>query len=261
MSLAISPVASQYLRRMTDYQSSSELRPQIQNYDLAMENPRGEKYSLNLSLFERLISPPGNGIRLPSARLETQRRMHPSIAKIVRQTLYPQLEDHSSVYKYPEISGMRRRLYWLDHRVKESGGDPSQPNEISYSNDYEVEMTAALASHLVRQGTFGSQSLAIITPYLLQLRKIRNRLSSAFEVVVGDVDIEDMRRGGLDEPELRSTTQEVVAQKTTLLKAVRVATVGRLMSKSKSGMPCLTMTCRQLSGRGSRLHNRVPGAK
>lgn len=48
--------------------------------------------------------------------LETQRRMHPSIAQLVRETLYPSLEDAQSVLEYPEIDGMRKRLFWLDHR-------------------------------------------------------------------------------------------------------------------------------------------------
>ena len=189
-----------------------------------MENPNGVKYSLNVSLFERLVRPVGPGLRIPYSTLETQRRMHPSIAELVRQTLYPRLEDHLKVAEYPEVSGMRRRLYWLDHREKEAGSKTT-----SHSNDYEVEMAAALVSHLVRQGTYKSQEIAILTPYLLQLRKLRNRLASAFEIVVGDRDLDDMAKEGLEEPPPEIATQRSVAQKTTLLKALRVATVGKFV--------------------------------
>lgn len=34
-----------------------QLQPQIQNYDLQSTNPRGEWYSLDLSMFERLVKP------------------------------------------------------------------------------------------------------------------------------------------------------------------------------------------------------------
>ena len=190
-----------------------------------MENPTGKKYSLNVSLFERLVRPAEPGLRVPYSTLEIQRRMHPSIAELVRQTLYPKLKDHPSVAIYPEVSGMRRCLFWLDHREKES-----ESNSSSHSNEYEVEMTSALVSHLVRQGTYKSQEIAILTPYLLQLHKFRRRLASAFEIVVGDRDLDDMEKEGLDEPIPEVSTKRTVVQKTTLLKAIRVATVGKLVA-------------------------------
>jgi superfamily I DNA and/or RNA helicase len=151
--------------------------------------------------------------------------MHPSIADLVRQTLYPKLKDHISVKEFPQVSGIRRRLFWLDHQEKESGADAAQPNQVSHWNSYEVEMVAALVSHLIRQGTYKSQEIAVITPYLLQLRKIRKRLSSTFEIVIGDRDLEDMEKEGLDESETDLTVNST-ARKVTLLNALRVATVG-----------------------------------
>jgi hypothetical protein len=47
--------------------------------------------------------------------LKTQRRMHPSISELVRVPLYLDLQDHPSVLEYPEVDGMRDRLYWLDY--------------------------------------------------------------------------------------------------------------------------------------------------
>lgn len=98
-----------------------QLRPQIHNHELSRENPLGgEKYSLDVSLFERLVdSESAMGSNLPFCTLETQRRMHPSIAQLVRDTLYPRLSDDPSVADYPDVVGTRRRLFWLDHRIPE----------------------------------------------------------------------------------------------------------------------------------------------
>ena len=64
-----------------------QLRPTTQNYDLQHENSEGEKYSLDVSLFERLIDPPEWGATVPHTTLEVQRRMDPSIAQLIRKTL------------------------------------------------------------------------------------------------------------------------------------------------------------------------------
>jgi len=156
--------------------------------------------------------------------------MHPSVSELVRRTLYPKLQDHPSVSHYPEVAGMRQRLYWLDHREKESVLGDSQLTQVSKSNDYEVEMVAALVSHLIRQGTYNNRGIAVITPYLLQLRKIRKRLSSAFEIVISDRDLEDIAKQGIDE-----TDEELLAmptaRKATLLKALRIATIGKLIER------------------------------
>ncbi|KAF7957199.1 hypothetical protein EAE96_002790 [Botrytis aclada] len=201
-----------------------QLRPQINNYELQHDNPRGKRYSLDISLFERLVRPQKGNVQVPLSTLKTQRRMHPSISELVRVPLYPDLQDHSSVSEYPQVDGMRDRLYWLDHKEKE---DPRPANAVSLSrtNIFEVDMIAALVSHLVRQGTYGSEDIAVITPYLGQLQKIKKRLSNSFEIVVGDRDQEELEVQGLqDDPEI-STDGQVQVQKTTLLNALRLATV------------------------------------
>ena len=63
---------------------------------------------------------------------------------------------------------------------------------LSITNTFEVDMIAALVSHLVRQGTYGSEDIAVITPYLGQLQKIKKRLANSFEIVVGDRDQEEL---------------------------------------------------------------------
>ena len=85
-----------------------QLRPQINNFELQHDNPRGKKYSLDISLFERLVKPQAGTFQVPLSTLKTQRRMHPSISELVRVPLYPDLQDHPSVLEYPEVDGMRQ---------------------------------------------------------------------------------------------------------------------------------------------------------
>ena len=203
-----------------------QLRPQINNYEFQSDNPRGAQYSLDISLFERLVRPQPGYPRLPYSSLEIQRRMYPSIAKLVRSTLYPKLQDHSSVFEYSEVDGMRRRLFWLDHSNNEDVSPSSLLNSVSKTNTWEVEMVAALVSHLVSQGVYRNEDIAVLTPYLGQLQKIKQRLRSSFAIVVGDRDLEDLESKGLEDnngEETRAITGKV--SKTTLLNALRIATV------------------------------------
>ena len=129
-----------------------QLRPQINNYEFQSDNPNGAKFSLDISLFERLVRPQPGYPKLPCSSLDVQRRMHPSISRFIRSTLYPRLQDHPSVTAYPEVDGMRRRLFWLDHNKMEDASPLTLSHSTSKTNSWEVEMVAALISHLVRQG-------------------------------------------------------------------------------------------------------------
>jgi len=203
-----------------------QLRPQINNYELQHDHPRGERFALDVSLFERFIRPRSGEMRLPFTTLRTQRRMHPSISELIRKTLYPALEDHPSVCKYPEVDGMRKRLFWLDHEEKE---DRSTNHELirsfSKSNSFEVEMVAAIVSHLVRQGTHSIADIVVLTPYLGQLKKIKQRLRSSFEIVVGERDLADLDAQGIRDDEGTAHHPSFGPRKATLSKTLRVATV------------------------------------
>lgn len=205
-----------------------QLRPQIQNYDLQSTNPRGQQYSLDTSLFERLVEPPHlTDLRLPFSTLETQRRMHPLISELVRSTLYPALQDGENVIEYPKVVGMKERLFWLHHDHLEAGAASHDPLNTSHSNDFEVEMTVSLVSHLVKQGEYSQDDIAVITPYLGQLHKLRRRMESMFEICLNDRDQAELEefesRGQMTASTAKATKKQ--PGKTTLLKSVRVATV------------------------------------
>jgi len=123
-----------------------QLRPQIQNYGLQSSNPQGKQYSLDMSLFERLVEPPSaTDLRMPFSILETQRRMHPSVSELIRSTLYPTLKDGDKVLQYPEVVGMKRRLFWFHHENPEAGTKDQE--STSHENEFEACMTVALVSH------------------------------------------------------------------------------------------------------------------
>ena len=70
-------------------------------------------------------------------------------------------------------------------------------------------MIAALVSHLVLQGMYASEDIAVITPYLGQLQKIKKRLANSFEIVVMERDLEELKAKGLqDDPETSIDSQD-----------------------------------------------------
>jgi AAA domain len=74
-----------------------QLRPHINNYELQHDNPRGKRYSLDISLFERLVKPQMGNLQVLLSALKTQRRMHPSISEPVRVPLYRLARSSNSV--------------------------------------------------------------------------------------------------------------------------------------------------------------------
>ncbi|KAG6019916.1 hypothetical protein E4U19_006811 [Claviceps sp. Clav32 group G5] len=206
-----------------------QLRPQINNYELQSSSPQGAKYSLDTSLFERLVQPLyDTDARVPYSTLETQRRMHPSIAALIQSTLYPSLKNADNVSCYPEVKGIRKRLFWMHHKHLEAGASAHDPLNTSHSNDFEVEMTTALVSHLIRQGEYKNGQIAVLTPYLGQLHKLRRRMASIFEICINDRDNEDLEAmaGDLDAGDSSSNAANAAnISKSSLLKTIRVATV------------------------------------
>jgi hypothetical protein len=224
-----------------------QLRPQIQNYSLQSDNPAGgAQYGLDVSLFERLVEP-GPGVpRVPFCVLHAQRRMHPSISNLIRQTLYPRLEDGGSVAEYPPVAGMRRRLFWMHHERLEARaekaaaaaaaeGAADTSGGASHTNDFEVAMVVALAAHLVRQGVYGPRSIAVLTPYLGQLKKLQAALAERWEIEMHDQDLEDLAVADEAETEGRGSKKDAITSsqprtrvaKANLRHTIRAATVDR----------------------------------
>lgn len=205
-----------------------QLRPQVQNFELSSESRNGSQYALDVSLFERLVKPHDLFAKpLPLSTLEVQRRMHPSISELVRRTQYPRLEDDSSVFTYPEVVGMRHRLFWMHHEELED--DKSDGDLTSRANSFEVDMVMALVKHLTQQGVYKSTDIAVLTPYLGQLRKLRNRFSSTHSILLNERDIDGLAKDAIsdDDDDLISPLESslVGVNRGLLSHALRLATV------------------------------------
>ncbi|KAK5674024.1 hypothetical protein LTS10_013215 [Elasticomyces elasticus] len=205
-----------------------QLRPQVQNYSLSCESKNGAQYALDVSLFERLVQPQDALAQsLPYCTLTVQRRMHPQISQLVRRTLYPLLQDAPALDR-PPVVGMRDRLFWLDHKHRENQDGDAAISD-SRTNDHEVNIVAALVKHLVHQGVYTSEDIAVITPYLGQLRKISAKLSSTFNIVLNDRDEVDLHKEGIDnfgdDTAPAGPVRHTSVVRGSLLQAIRVATI------------------------------------
>jgi hypothetical protein len=162
-----------------------QLRPQINNHGLSLESRQGTPYQLDRSQFERLsVGEPGRS-SFPVAQLNVQRRMRPEISTLIRTTIYPRLIDHETTKNLPDVVGMRKNVFWLDHENMEEVPDADR-HQKSRSNDWEVDMTHALVRHIVRQGVYRSSDIAVLTLYIGHLQKLRTKMRSDFEIVLSN---------------------------------------------------------------------------
>ena len=134
-----------------------QLKPNPAVYELA------KKFSLDVSLFERMIN---NG--MPFNLLDTQHRMRPGIARLLRH-VYPQLNNHLSVLNFPNVLGVDNNVLFINHRYKES--DIKQIK--SKSNIHEAEFMKSFCLYLIQQGYKRSQ-ITILTGYTGQLIALKN---------------------------------------------------------------------------------------
>ncbi|KAG0025767.1 hypothetical protein BGZ81_006855 [Podila clonocystis] len=174
-----------------------QLRPQIETYNLSSDSPNGKKYNLDKSLFERLVTSVKNP--LPMSILTTQRRMRPCISNLIRRPLYPDLLDGEDVHNYPPVCGMGQDLFFMHHDHPEDA--KNLYGMQSYSSTFEVNMAKALATYLIKNGYDRPGDIAILTPYLGQLSKLRDALKSSFMLVIDERDQEQLDQKEQDEGE------------------------------------------------------------
>ncbi|KAJ9610539.1 hypothetical protein H2200_005316 [Cladophialophora chaetospira] len=87
-------------------------------------------------------------------------------------------------------------------------------------------MVTALVCHLVRQGVYRADEIAVLTPYLGQLQKIRRVLQNSFEIALTEGDQEDLEKQEVGK-EHNDIGQSAVPnlQKTSLSRTLRVSTI------------------------------------
>ncbi|KAI1339484.1 P-loop containing nucleoside triphosphate hydrolase protein [Xylariaceae sp. FL0016] len=171
-----------------------QLRPKVNNYALTVE--RGEGYDLNRSMFERLIL---QGFK-PTTLL-TQHRMDPEISLFPHALTYPDLRDGPRTANRPPITGLQDRVIFMNHEHPESafgavtdrldGG-----SRVSKENDFESAMVLNTVRYLAQQG-YGTDRMVVLTPYLGQLRQLRQKLQEENDPVLNDIDASALVQAGL----------------------------------------------------------------
>ncbi|GJJ08042.1 hypothetical protein Clacol_002249 [Clathrus columnatus] len=173
-----------------------QLRPTLATFSLSMDSTQGnELFKFDRSLMERLA----NG-GIPMTQINVQ-----------RQILYPKLEDHELVTKYPPVQGMASDVYFLTHMNPEAGLEDS----VSKYNTYEVEMIRDLVLYFLKQGTYsGPGDIVVLCAYLGQLQRVRQALRDLkISVSVDERDEEQLAKQGMEGDTSLSTFEEVVVAK------------------------------------------------
>ncbi|KAL4078405.1 hypothetical protein V8B97DRAFT_1937181 [Scleroderma yunnanense] len=193
-----------------------QLRPTLNNFSLSMDSRRGrELFRFDMSLMERLSS---SG--LPMSRLDVQRRMRPSISSLIRNTLYPGLQDHDLVLEYPNVRGMSKNLYFVSHNHRENGG---ADDTASKYNMYEVEMIHDLVLYLLRQGCYTDEGdIVVLCAYLGQLARLRDAFAGEVVTVIDERDQADLAD---QEAEVESDMDGPGIEHIKVTKRVRLRTV------------------------------------
>ncbi|KAG4293627.1 hypothetical protein FPRO06_00212 [Fusarium proliferatum] len=200
-----------------------QLRPQINNFNLSLESASGRYWQLDRSQFERRATGEPGLAPAPFDQLNVQRRMRPEISQLIRR-VYPNLEDHTSVNDLGNVVGMRKNLFWLDHNHPEdTGGDGTRVK--SHSNMWETEMATALVRHLVRQGEYKTEDIALLTPYTGQLQQLRAALGKDFEICLSDRDMNQLAQEGFEDDSAENGGDRKMIEKKQLLQTIRLATV------------------------------------
>lgn len=124
---------------------------------------------------------------MPVAQLEVQRRMRPEVSALIRETIYPRLSDHISTLNLPDVVGMRKNVFWLNHQCLKND---KESDIQSASKPWEVDLLHAMVRHIVRQVVYRSSNIAVLTPYTRQLQKLRSALRGDFEIGLSNRDMQ-----------------------------------------------------------------------
>lgn len=145
-----------------------QLRPTTSVYKLA------QQYHMDISLFERMINN-----NLHSVTLTTQYRMRTEIANLIRPMIYKDLIDNDNVHRYPNVIGVDKNLFFINHNNLESAVSvnnskllwffcylfhPQESDETTKKNGYESQYMVALCNYLVLQG-YNPEDITILTTY------------------------------------------------------------------------------------------------
>ncbi|KAF4955949.1 hypothetical protein FGADI_4122 [Fusarium gaditjirri] len=197
----------------------SALMPGINNFELFLESTSGQKWQLDRSQFERRAEGEPGLAPAPFAQLDVQRRMRPEVSCLIRG-VDSDLKGQQNVQNLPDVVEMLDNVFWPDNSHEEdNGGDGTRVR--SHSNRWETYMATALIHHLVRQGKYRAEDIALLTPYMGQLQQLKAALSSDFEICLGDRDREQLTHEDFTD----DLSSKEAVEKKKLLQTIRLATV------------------------------------
>lgn len=125
-------------------------------------NILSQKFKMNISLFERMVNNSAN-----SVCLETQHRMRPDIADLIRPTIYKNLIDHDSVKNYPNVRGVAKNMFFMTHNLEES----KLKDETTKRSVHEALILCGLANYLVMQ-SYKPEDIILLTTYNGQMNQL-----------------------------------------------------------------------------------------
>jgi len=192
-----------------------QLRPKC-SYELSVE--QGDGFDLNRSLFERLVLK-----GFPHITLTQQHRMRPEICSLIRHLTYPDLTDATSTLNRADLRGFRDNVVFVNHSHPElelsNSSELHDGRTSSKQNEFEGQMVLKCVRYLAQQG-YGSDKLVIITPYLGQLKLLRDLLAKENDPILNDLDKWDLVRAGLLTDFVSKTSKP----------SLRISTIGKCIA-------------------------------
>jgi superfamily I DNA and/or RNA helicase len=140
----------------------------------------------------------------------------------VKHLTYPNLQDDEKTRNRPALLGLQDRVIFVNHDhpevdAKELADRRDEGAPSSKRNAFEVSLVLKVVRYLGQQG-YGTDRVVILTPYLGQLRLLRDELSKTNDPVLNDLDSFDLIRAGL-----LSETGANVGKR-----SIKISTIGKL---------------------------------
>ncbi|TPX32302.1 hypothetical protein SeMB42_g07637 [Synchytrium endobioticum] len=148
-----------------------QLKPKLESMTL-------RKQKWDVSLFERLVKSD-----FVKTMLNTQQRMHPSIASLTKHFYDEPILDHPSVNDFPAIPAIAERVWFLTHCVPEDK-IPHDAFLQSKSHELEAQFVVLLARFISQQGIPPSK-ITILSAYVQQVRNVRRLARETHQELTG----------------------------------------------------------------------------
>ena len=210
----------QHLILIGDHQ---QLRPTPAVYEMA------KKFKLDVSLFERMVN-----VGVQCEMLNVQHRMRPEIAALMKH-IYDGLENHESVERYEDIKGMKKNMFFINHKYMEESINQSH----SHVNKHEAEFLVALCRYLLQQG-YEAHQITLLTTYTGQKYAIRDCLQKdeeSLRKLVCQTTTVDNFQGEENDIILLSLVRSNKDGKVGFIKIINRACVA--LSRARKGLYCI----------------------